>query len=102
MRPVYHQTTERVEGHLWITLLAYHLVHVLRVRLKEQGLHDSWESLRRRMRGHMRVTTSLRTQEGTTLHIRKAARPEAWQQTIYTALGITSNPGGTRKTVLET
>jgi len=102
MRPVYHQTTERVEGHLWITLLAYHLVHVLRVRLQEQGIHDSWESLRRRMRGHMRVTTSLRTQEGTTLHIRKAARPEAWQQTIYTALGIASNPGGTRKTVLET
>jgi len=49
----------------------------------------------------MRVTTSLRTQEGTTLHIRKAARPEPWQQTIYAALGITSNPGGTRKTVLE-
>jgi len=24
MRPVYHQTTQRVEGHLWITLLAYH------------------------------------------------------------------------------
>ena len=55
---------ERVEGHLWITLLAYHLVHVLRVRLKEQGIHDSWKTLRRRIRGHMRVTTSFRTQEG--------------------------------------
>jgi len=51
--------------------------------------------------GHMRVTTSFRTQDGTTLHIRKGARPEAWQQTIYTALGLSSNPGGTRKTVLE-
>jgi len=53
------------------------------------------------MRGHMRVTTSFRTQNGTTLHIRKAARPEAWQQTIYSALGLSSNPGGIRKTVLE-
>ena len=101
MRPVYHQTTARVEGHLWITLLAYHLVHTLRTRLKEHDIHDSWETLRRRMRGHMRVTTSFRTQDGTTLHLRKAARPEAWQQTIYTALGLSSNPGGTRKTVLE-
>jgi len=27
MRPVYHQKTARVEGHIWITLLAYNLVH---------------------------------------------------------------------------
>jgi len=30
---------ERLEGHLWITLRAYHLVHLLRDRLKEQGIH---------------------------------------------------------------
>jgi len=54
------------------------------------------------MRGHMQVTTSFRTQEGTTLHIRKAARPEAWQHTIYTAFGLASNPRGTRKMALET
>jgi len=28
-RPVYHQKTARVEGHLWITLLAYHLAHYI-------------------------------------------------------------------------
>ncbi len=100
MRPVYHQTTERVEGHLWITLLAYHLVHSIRMRLKEHDIHDSWETLRRTMRGHMRVTTTMRTKQGDTVHIRKAARPEAWQQAIYKTLGLNQNPGGTMKTIV--
>jgi len=58
MRPVYHRIQDRVEGHLWITLLAYHLVHSIRLRLKDHHIHDSWETLRRTMRGHMRVTTT--------------------------------------------
>jgi len=100
MRPVYHRTSGRVEGHLWITLLAYHLVHTIRRRLADQGIHDSWETVRRTMRGHMRVTTTMRTKENKTLHIRKAARPEPWQQTIYRALGLSHNPGGTIKTLI--
>ncbi len=100
MRPVYHQTTMRVEGHLWITLLAYHLVHHIRLRLKAAGIHDSWDTLRQRMRSHMRVTTTMRTKDNKTLHIRKAARPEPWQQAIYKALDLPQNPGGIRKTII--
>jgi transposase len=100
MRPVYHQTTMRVEGHLWITLLAYHLVHHIRLRLKAAGIHDSWDTLRQRMRSHMRVTTTMRTKDNKTLHIRKASRPEPWQQAIYQALDLPQNPGGIRKTII--
>ena len=50
MRPVYHQTAQRVESHLWITLLAYHLIHHIRLWLKDQGIHDSWDTLHQRMR----------------------------------------------------
>ena len=100
MRPVYHRIQDRVEGHLWITLLAYHLVHSIRLRLKDHHIHDSWETLRRTMRGHMRVTTTMRTKQNETVHIRKAARPEAWQQSIYTALGLNQNPGEIMKTIV--
>jgi len=100
MRPVYHQITDRVEGHLWITLLAYHLVHYIRLRLKDHDIHDSWASLRKTMHTHMRLTTTMRTKTEKTLHIRKASRPESWQQTIYNALGLSANPGGTMKTII--
>ena len=101
MRPVYHQTTKRVDGHLWITLLAYHLVHHIRMRLKKRNIRDSWESLRKRMRTHIRITTTMRTEDGKVLHIRKASRPESWQLPIYRVLGLPSNPGGTSKTIIS-
>jgi len=76
------------------------LVHSIRLRLKDHDIHDSWETLRCTMRGHMRVTTTMRTKKNETIHIRKAARSEAWQQTIYTALGLNQNPGGIMKTIV--
>jgi len=46
LRPVYHHKEVRVTGHLFITLLAYHLVHTLRYQLKQQGIQLSWDSIR--------------------------------------------------------
>jgi hypothetical protein len=46
LRPLYHHQSARVDGHLFISVLAYHLVHSLRIRLKAQGIHLSWERLR--------------------------------------------------------
>jgi len=100
MRPVYHRLDSRVEGHLWITLLAYHLVHHIRLNLKNSGIHDSWDTLRKRMANHMRVTTTMRTKDNQTLHIRKASRPEGLQQLIYKALGLNQQPGGVMKTII--
>jgi transposase len=58
LRPNYHQKETRIEGHLFITLLAYHLVHTIRTQLKSQGIHDSWETLRRKLENQQRITVS--------------------------------------------
>ena len=39
--PVFHQTQNRCDGHLFITVLAYQCVQVIRKTLKEHGIHDS-------------------------------------------------------------
>ena len=41
LRPVFHHKTERVSGHLFISVLAYHLVHM--IRFPTQGLRYSSE-----------------------------------------------------------
>ena len=46
LRPVFHSKEERAEGHLFITVLAYQAVQILRRRLKEHGIHLSWSGLR--------------------------------------------------------
>lgn len=100
LRPNYHQKTERIEGHLFITLLAYHLVHILRIQLKAQDIHDSWQTLRQKMENQQRVTISLQDENGKTIHIRKATRAEPHQKTIYDALGISAQPGAVQKAII--
>ena len=82
LRPIYHHKSARVDGHLFISVLAYHLVHTLRIQLKAQGIHLSWESLRNQFAGQARVTIVLHRDDGQIYHIRKATRPEPHQQVL--------------------
>ena len=100
MRPNFHQKEVRIEGHLFITLLAYHLVHTIRTQLKSQGIHDSWETIRRKLENQQRITVSLKREDGKTIHIRKTTRAEPHQKTIYDALGISASPGKIEKTLI--
>ena len=100
LRPNYHQKEMRIEGHLFITLLAYHLVHTIRTQLKARGIHDSWQTLRRKLENQQRITVSLQREDGKTLHIRKATRAEPHQKVIYDALSISPQPGSVQKTLV--
>ena len=100
MRPVYHQKTERVEGHIFITLLAYNLVHQIRLRLKSRGINDSWETIRTTLSTQMRTTVTLRGEKGEQIHIRKSSYPNASQQILLRALELSWNPGKTEKTIV--
>ena len=100
LRPVYHQIDRRVEGHLFISVLAYYVVHTLRLQLKAQGFDGAWETTRTILSGQVRITTTLQRRDGKTVHVRKASRPEPAQQEIYTALKLSGNPGGTHQTTV--
>ena len=100
LRPIYHHKPIRAEGHLFITVIAYQLVQVIRTRLRQGGETASWTTLRRILEGQQRITATFRRADGATLHVRKATRAEPPQQAIYGALGIDPAPGGTRKTVV--
>ena len=100
LRPIFHQKQHRSNGHLFITVLAYQLVQVIRRHLGAQGEHSSWHTLRSILAGQQRVTCTFRCADGGTLHVRKATRAEPAQRAIYDALGVDPAPGGTRKMVV--
>ena len=97
LRPIYHQTEERTEGHLFISVLSYQFVQVIRRHLKEHGITERWRTLRERLAGQCRVTVMLRRADGRTLHVRKTTRAEPVQLAIYQALGVNPAPGGSKK-----
>jgi len=96
LRPVHHQIDRRVEGHLFISVLAYYFVHTLRLQLKARGINDAWQSLRDTLSTQVRITTTLQRRDGRTVHVRKASRPEPPQQSLYAAWNLAANPGGTQ------
>ena len=102
LRPVHHQIADRVSGHLFITVLGYHLVHVIRCRLKSADIHDSWTTLRNILLPHSRVTVSMQCKNNDTVHIRKSTQPEPEQQKIYSLLGVKNHPGNVVKTTIPT
>jgi transposase len=97
LRPVRHHNEQRADGHLFITVLAYHILHAIRFKLRKKDIHDSWSTIRERLSLHIRTTTTLKEKDNKAIHIRKTSRPESYQKLIYQALGIAEVPGRTVK-----
>jgi transposase len=100
LRPVYHQREHRCDGHLFITVLAYHVAHAIRIRLRQQGIVHSWTTIRKGLSSHIRITTTMKREDGTVIHIRKSTRPEPFHRQIYDALHLSHRPGKTIKTII--
>ena len=100
LRPIFHHKPIRAEGHLFLSVIAYQLVQVIRRRLRETGQRASWNTIRRTLEGQQRITATFRRADGRTLHVRKATRAEPPQQAIYDALNLDPAPGATTKTIV--
>jgi transposase len=88
LRPNFHQTTNRVEGHIWITIMAYQLLSWIRETLADHGDTRRWETIRRVLQTHCYTTIIVPTKGGKTYRIRKAGEPEELQKAIYEKLKI--------------
>lgn len=88
LRPNHHQLEQRVDGHIFISILAYHLLNWIRQKLEQSNDHREWNTIRRILRTHSLVSTRLPLKDGRILTLRKASNPDAEQARIYTALGI--------------
>lgn len=100
LRPIFHQKSERSAGHLFITVLAYQFVQIIRNQLREHGLTERWATLRERMGGQCRITATFKRADGRTQHVRKPTQPEAHQKEVYQALGIDAMPGVVQKIIV--
>lgn len=99
LRPMYHRIDRRLEGHLFISICAYHLLAVIQRRLREKNIVHSWETIRMRMSSQCRVTTSVNNDKGERIHIRQTTEPESFHTEVYRALGMHPKPLQKKKTV---
>jgi transposase len=88
MRPVYHQNEERTSAHLFITVLAYHILSATERRLALHNDTRQWQTLRTVLSTHNRMTVVMKDKDGNIYHHRVSGKPEDVHQEIYRKLGI--------------
>ena len=88
MGPNLHQIERRVEGHIWIRIMGYHLLCWIQGMLKKGGDHRRWSTIKRVLQTHSYTTIVVPTKGGKTFRIRKAGEPEELQKTVYDKLKV--------------
>jgi transposase len=87
-RPIFHHLEHRVQTHIFLCVLAYHLLVAIEKRCLDQGRHTSWATLREQLSTHQVATVILPALDGRILKIRKGSSPDEVHQEIYRVLQI--------------
>jgi transposase len=87
-RPIFHHLEHRVETHVFLCVLAYHLLVAIETTLLNQGVHTSWATVRETLASHSVATMVLPTDGGKVLRIRKGTTPEPEQLELYRLLNV--------------
>ena len=92
LRPIHHSKPDRIEGHLFISILAYHLLNYIQQHLRKAGINHRWDTVRSLLQTHIALSTHLPTADGKMVHLRYCSIPTPKQVEVYSALKITSVP----------
>ena len=87
-RPIFHHTERRTEAHIFLCVIAYHLLIAIEKTLLDQGIHSSWPTVRETLKTHQVCTIVLPAHDGSCLRIRKAATAEPDVRGIYRSLDV--------------
>lgn len=63
LRPNFHQIENRVDTHMFISVLAYHILHIIEYRLRQKGDHRKWTTIRNVLKTHERLTIAYKSRD---------------------------------------
>jgi len=92
LRPIHHKRDDTTIAHIFVTVIAYHILAGITKKLKEKGVNNNWQTIRNILSTHVRVTTAFKTKDQSTINIRNTATPNLRQQSIYKKLKMIQKP----------
>lgn len=87
-RPIHHQRDDRVESHLFISVLAYAILKSITYTLSKQGYKKTWTSIKSSLSTHMRSSIFIHDIYGHRHHFRQTGSPETEAKRIFKMLKI--------------
>ena len=100
LRPIYHQTDDNSDAHLFFGLLSYWIVNTLRHKLKLQGITHYWTELKRILSTQKAITTKAENALGEQIELRICSDPTDAASELYRILGY--NPIPFRRHTIKT
>lgn len=101
-RPIFHQLEHRVQTHIFICVLAYHLLALVEKLLRDKGISTSWETVCKRLKTHQIATVVMPSMNGKkAIHLRRGTTPEECHTEIYDLLDIPHDPIQPRKSYVN-
>lgn len=92
LRPIHHKRDDTGTAHIFITVLAYHFLAGILRKLRSSRIYYNWSTIRNLLANHVRVTTSFKTEDESTIRIRNCSVPTSSQKRIYDVLGLKQQP----------
>ena len=92
LRPNYHKRDDTGTAHIFITVIAYHIIAGILKKLRTNGINYSWGTIRNILSTQVRVTTSFNTEDKAIIHVRTTTTPTLKQSDIYSKLGLVQKP----------
>ena len=94
LRPNFHQADYNSMAHMFITVLALHIVTAILKKLQKEGINYKTGTIRNILETHRRVTTTFITADSNLLEIRNTGEANGAQREIYRALKVKQKPLG--------
>lgn len=95
LRPNFHQLEQRADAHLFISVIAYHILHIIEYKLRLSGDHRCWDTLRKVLSTHQRYTlhySSLVDNQTVQNHLRLSSSPSVDHLAIYKVFRLDGIP----------
>ena len=98
LRPIHHQLGRRTAAHLFVSVLAYHLLAAIEHTLATKGDTRGFSTIKEQLMTHTRSTMVLVSDRGEVYHLRVSGQPEPVHREIYRLLGV-KDPLGRSKSI---
>ena len=96
LRPNFHQKEHRVDTHMFISVVAYHILHIIENRLRANGDRRNWNTIRNVLSTHERLTIGYKVKEEDgsirQKHVRLNSRLELEHVEIYKMFNLSGVP----------
>ena len=96
LRPIYHSKDVQIASHLFITVLAYHIAHLIRFQLKKDGVYENWDTIRTHLNRIHRITTKMHKNRYSYLVTKMDQDLSPFVSQLFESIGLAYDQNATR------